>query len=65
MVSNGIKNFSACEICLYMCVCGKEYKHSSGLYRHKAKCDYVQDVVDKSETEKLMNPLLILPQERM
>ena len=49
MVSNGIKKSH--QICLYMGVCGKEYKHSSGLYRHKAKCDYVQDVVDKS-TEK-------------
>ena len=49
MVSNGTKKSPGNR--LYMCVCGKEYKHSSGLYRHKAKCDYDPDIEDEDEDE--------------
>ena len=45
MVSNGIKKSPI--IRPYMCVCGRKYKHSSGLYRHKAKCDYTPDIVNE------------------
>ena len=38
----------------YMCVCGRKYKHSSGLYRHKAKCDYTPDIVNEDVKEAIV-----------
>jgi len=29
---------------IFICDCGKEYKHSSGLSRHKQKCNYKQTI---------------------
>jgi hypothetical protein len=34
----------------YMCSCGNEYKHASGLSKHKKKCTYIQNS-SKKETE--------------
>ena len=34
----------------YMCLCGNEYKHASGLSKHKKKCTYIQSS-SKKETE--------------
>jgi hypothetical protein len=50
MVSNGIKKTPKNEP--YMCECGKEYMNSSGLSRHKRKCDYVSDIVEVDEDSK-------------
>ena len=47
MVSNGIQKTPKNEP--YMCECGKEYMNSSGLSRHKRKCDYVSDIVEVDE----------------
>ena len=35
----------------YMCSCGNEYKHASGLSKHKKKCTYIQNSA-KKETEE-------------
>mgnify|MGYP003963075823 FL=1 len=35
----------------YMCSCGNEYKHASGLSKHKKKCTYIQNS-SKKETEE-------------
>ena len=35
----------------YMCLCGNEYKHASGLSKHKKKCTYIQNP-SKKETEE-------------
>ena len=35
----------------YMCSCGNEYKHASGLRKHKKKCTYIQNSA-KKETEE-------------
>lgn len=35
----------------YMCSCGNEYKHASGLSKHKKKCTYIQNST-KKETEE-------------
>ena len=35
----------------YMCLCGNEYKHASGLSKHKKKCTYIQNSA-KKETEE-------------
>jgi hypothetical protein len=50
MVSNGIKKTPKNEP--YMCECGKEYMNSSGLSRHKRKCDYVSNIVEVDEDAK-------------
>ena len=50
MVSNGIQKTPKNEP--YMCECGKEYMNSSGLSRHKRKCDYVSDIVEVDEDSK-------------
>ena len=52
MVTNGYKKTP--EYCPYVCVCGKEYKHRQGLFRHKAKCNYVQDIVDEDAKEDIV-----------
>jgi hypothetical protein len=49
MVTNGYKKVHV--ISPYMCECGKKYKHRQGLSRHKIKCDYVPETVDKSTEE--------------
>ena len=49
MVTNGYKKVQT--ISPYMCVCGKKYKHRQGLSRHKIKCDYVPEIVDKCKEE--------------
>jgi len=36
----------------YMCLCGNEYKHASGLSKHKKKCTYIQNS-SKKETEEV------------
>ena len=36
----------------YYCVCGKQYKHRQGLYAHKKKCDYVEEI----KTEEVNKP---------
>jgi hypothetical protein len=36
----------------YMCLCGNEYKHASGLSKHKNKCTYIQNS-SKKETEEV------------
>ena len=36
----------------YMCSCGNEYKHASGLSKHKKKCTYIQNS-SKKETEEV------------
>jgi hypothetical protein len=35
-----------------MCLCGNEYKHASGLSKHKKKCTYIQNS-SKKETEEV------------
>jgi hypothetical protein len=49
MVSNGIKKTPKNDP--YMCECGKEYMNSSGLSRHKRKCDYETNILDKDPKE--------------
>jgi hypothetical protein len=34
---------------LYMCSCGKEYKHNSSLCSHKKKCDFLKEIMSKDE----------------
>ena len=40
----------------FICDCGKIYKHSSGLSRHKMKCTYLEKK-DNEDNEKLMQML--------
>ena len=49
MVSNGIKKTPKNDP--YICECGKEYMNSSGLSRHKRKCDYDPNIVDEDTKE--------------
>ena len=39
---------------LYVCECGKSYKHKPSLYNHKKKCDYKENqlVILKKEEEE-------------
>jgi hypothetical protein len=39
----------------YMCVCGKEYMNSSGLSRHKRKCDYDPNIVEEDAKEDIVD----------
>ena len=40
----------------YKCTCGKIYKHSSGLSRHKHICKPTNNTIVKQDTENLENP---------
>jgi len=47
----------------YSCNCGKIYKHSSTLYAHKKKCNYIEkcfeaDDIQKTDTKELINYLI-------
>ena len=39
----------------YICICGKEYKDGSGLWRHKKKCNYEANIDNTLEIEKEKN----------
>jgi len=41
---------------IYSCECGKEYKHCSGLSRHKKKCSHEQ-IIDEKDEDKIENNL--------
>ena len=41
---------------VYICDCGKEYKHHSSLCYHKKKCDY-KEIENKSNNEKTENSI--------
>lgn len=41
----------------YMCSCGNEYKHASGLSKHKKKCTYIQNS-SKKEIEEFSEDIL-------
>jgi hypothetical protein len=40
---------------IYMCDCGKQYKFSSGLSRHKQKCNYQKEETPNVKTEDTSN----------
>ena len=43
----------------YECVCGKVYKHDSGYYRHKKKCNFQQENTPKEyDKDKVINILI-------
>ena len=57
MVVNG-SNFQKVEK-KYECVCGKVYKHDSGYYRHKKKCNFQQENTPKEDDkDKVINILI-------
>lgn len=37
---------------IYTCICGKNYKHKSGLSRHKVNCNKLVNVFSKTTTDK-------------
>lgn len=47
----------------YMCLCGNEYKHASGLSKHKKKCTYIQNS-SKNETEEVSEDMSKLSKEK-
>ena len=47
----------------YMCLCGNEYKHASGLSKHKKKCTYIQNS-SKEETEEDSEDMSKLSKEK-
>ena len=47
----------------YMCSCGNEYKHASGLSKHKKKCTYIQNS-SKKETEEVSEDMSKLSKEK-
>ena len=49
----------ACQT-LYICKCGKKYKHKPSLYNHYKKCPIIDDEPGKPENEKLNYNGLIL-----
>ena len=43
----------------FSCVCGKQYKDRTGLWRHKKKCKYVKDeITEKEEVHEVSEPTL-------
>ena len=40
---------------MYICCCGKEYKHRQSLYTHKKKCDYKENNVNEKTDNKIIN----------
>jgi predicted GIY-YIG superfamily endonuclease len=45
---------------IHYCVCGKEYKHSSGLSRHKVQCDSINNKIKNEiddQTDNTMNTM--------
>jgi len=42
------------EIKLYKCECGKTYKHSSSLYGHKKTCKLINNIIDNSENDNIL-----------
>jgi hypothetical protein len=39
----------------FVCCCGKSYCHDSSYYRHKKKCNIIENKNDTNEKEKIMN----------
>ena len=42
----------------HSCMCGKEYKDNSGLWRHKKKCTYNKNFDNEEKQQELINYLL-------
>jgi hypothetical protein len=48
------------KVSLFICDCGKEYKHKSGYYRHKKNCNYKKEEVKEEVKEEINYKELIL-----
>ena len=55
MIINGNTNDNEKAPKIYMCDCGKQYNFSSGLSRHKQKCNYQKEETPKVKTEDTSN----------
>ena len=61
MIINGNTNDNEKASKIYMCDCGKQYKFSSGLSRHKQKCNYQKEEtpnVKPEDTSNIINTLV-------
>ena len=58
---------------LFICECGKTYKHSSGLWKHKNKCkklqeetkDEAKNIIEKNDNEPIYKELLLETMKQM
>ena len=65
------KTQKAPNLKIYVCVCGREYKHAQSLNTHKKKCHQIIDILDvntdksdKIDYEKLVNDLIATVKEQ-
>jgi hypothetical protein len=56
---NGVKNTLKAPVTSHICVCGKSYKYSRGLWEHKTKCNFKnsEPTLENNVIESLHNPL--------
>jgi uncharacterized Zn-finger protein len=57
-INENTENSEKPKVLLFICDCGKEYKHKSGYYRHKKNCNY-----KKAEEVLTSKPPECVPQE--
>ena len=57
ILTNTYKNTDADSLkkSIYICCCGKEYKHRQSLYTHKKKCSYKENNVNEKTCDKIID----------